>query len=116
MSRRPGGVFFFFFNDTATTEIYTLSLHDALPILVFSMLSMYCFYTWAPLESFVPGLPGFLDRKSTRLNSSHLVISYAVFCLKKKKNPQSHSSPSQTRTDIHHSDDTAFSRYLVASS
>src|SRR2546426_10748854 len=60
MSRRPGGVFFFFFNDTATTEIYTLSLHDALPILVFSMLSMYCFYTWAPLESFVPGLPGFL--------------------------------------------------------
>src|SRR2546426_10696651 len=88
--------YFFFFNDTATTEIYTLSLHDALPI-------------------YVPGArngrrrqPGpesgdqnlddrygatgdehrlgtVRDRKSTRLNSSHLVISYAVFCLKKKK-------------------------------
>src|SRR3712207_7465302 len=89
---------FFFFNDTATTEIYTLSLHDALPI--------------------CPHLPGrgrdrrhrlgdrrllrrrprchddvragclaeVRDRKSTRLNSSHANISYAVFCLKKKKN------------------------------
>src|SRR6267143_5024589 len=80
---------FFFFNDTATTEIYSLSLHDALPI-----------WMWpAPASG-----PGFCqrpsatgrcrrkpragpqpDRKSTRLNSSHSSISYAVFCLKKKK-------------------------------
>src|SRR2546427_8837500 len=78
---------FFFFNDTATTEIYTLSLHDALPI---STLM-------APPRAAQPagrlaggsrtqsnaGQPE--DRKSTRLNSSHSQISYAVFCLKKKK-------------------------------
>src|SRR5256885_298867 len=72
----------FFFNDTPPTEIYTLPLHDALPICARQ-----------PVE--VPRLPGNAhwlpsawrarDRKSTRLNSSHLVISYAVFCLKKKK-------------------------------
>src|ERR1039457_7504750 len=66
----------FFFNDTATTEIYTLSLHDALPI------------SWAVFRS-PQGFPWRrcfeIDRKSTRLNSSHLVISYAVFCLKKKR-------------------------------
>src|SRR5258708_8497831 len=88
-------LFFFFFNDTATTEIYTLSLHDALPI-------------WGPLRMLGSGSsevgregPGKQrrirlardlsggrtngDRKSTRLNSSHQIISYAVFCLKKKK-------------------------------
>src|SRR5690348_18068489 len=72
---------FFFFNDTATTEIYTLSLHDALPICttarsradVTAMTSAW--YPAARSE----------DRKSTRLNSSHPSISYAVFCLKKKK-------------------------------
>src|SRR5437667_6688500 len=72
---------FFFFNDTATTEIYTLSLHDALPI------SESCSRDQAMRD------PGWLsalgwdlgDRKSTRLNSSHITISYAVFCLKKKK-------------------------------
>src|SRR2546430_11508708 len=90
--------FFFFFNDTATTEIYTLSLHDALPI-------------WRQLR--IRGLPPrpkgeactrivyvidrlgaggaqrhlLRDRKSTRLNSSHSQISYAVFCLKKKRHP-----------------------------
>src|SRR5256885_16293400 len=94
---------FFFFNDTATTEIYTLSLHDALPI---------CERDAACRPdrggTAVVGARGFLeqpigvqlhgidrgaglgqrgDRKSTRLNSSHLVISYAVFCLKKKKLP-----------------------------
>src|SRR5256885_4483667 len=99
----------FFFNDTATTEIYTLSLHDALPI--------------------SPGVPGSArpadrggeqrgrgrtrqgqplrsrrDRKSTRLNSSHLVISYAVFCLKKKKElrliePRSQSSLWRLQSD-----------------
>src|SRR5258705_8739482 len=91
----PPLISFFFFNDTATPEIYTLSLHDALPI--------------SPtVIRYTPGLPimdnvrlngsasaqlsrtltmiGRPDRKSTRLNSSHLGISYAVFCLKKKKN------------------------------
>src|SRR5258705_7085056 len=90
---------FFFFNDTATTEIYTLSLHDALPI------------SWVPngrtlmadtqtselrfagpqadacgtVAGLAPDKFYKRDRKSTRLNSSHLGISYAVFCLKKKK-------------------------------
>src|SRR5256885_6437796 len=68
---------FFFFNDTATTEIYTLSLHDALPI------SARCWSGGCPTRSGCRCRPR--DRKSTRLNSSHLVISYAVFCLKKKK-------------------------------
>src|SRR5688572_31630607 len=74
----------FFFNDTATTEIYTLYLHDALPIYFLeadahdvppaqgvSLLQEHIFQVLA-------------DRKSTRLNSSHSQISYAVFCLKKK--------------------------------
>src|SRR5476649_2674485 len=69
--------FFFFFNDTATTEIYTLSLHDALPISFVARCDLQAhggnFYCDKR------------DRKSTRLNSSHTVISYAVFCLKKKK-------------------------------
>src|SRR5215475_15720659 len=69
---------FFFFNDTATTEIYTLSLHDALPILRPSHPSL----RWGRWDQSC--LPQ--DRKSTRLNSSHVKISYAVFCLKKKKN------------------------------
>src|SRR2546430_4390416 len=92
-------ILIFFFNDTATTEIYTLSLHDALPI-------SHDFVTDADraaealiattLTSGVPGVHGrgrralprrfpALDRKSTRLNSSHSQISYAVFCFKKKK-------------------------------
>src|SRR6266700_4664894 len=70
--------FFFFFNDTATTEIYTLSLHDALPI--FSNIGR-----WSKARDNQDNLPGCADRKSTRLNSSHVKISYAVFCLKKKK-------------------------------
>src|SRR5256885_5472974 len=90
---------FFFFNDTATTEIYTLSLHDALPIsretLALTIVSR-CTSTLREARSPIVGwgaggalcaeAPGVLarDRKSTRLNSSHLVISYAVFCLKKK--------------------------------
>src|SRR5215204_2082618 len=73
--------FFFFFNDTATTEIYTLSLHDALPILPPPAPSAA-----SPKQRRRWSLR--LDRKSTRLNSSHTVISYAVFCLKKKKDPQ----------------------------
>src|SRR3989442_15093886 len=84
---------FFFFNDTATTEIYTLSLHDALPIslswhrhrntgteparlLAITDTPLVSAFGLARLEE---------DRKSTRLNSSHVRISYAVFCLKKKK-------------------------------
>src|SRR2546422_6031557 len=75
---------FFFFNDTATTEIYTLSLHDALPISVGRTRgatgvggAARCSAPLARMDS--------PDRKSTRLNSSHGYISYAVFCLKKKK-------------------------------
>src|SRR2546429_9921116 len=96
---RVSSSFFFFFNDTATTEIYTLSLHDALPI----------------CPAVAPRRPGggrvlgpdqaarrrhrrrpacHPDRKSTRLNSSHGYISYAVFCLKKKKN-----KPNSTRSN-----------------
>src|SRR2546429_6615184 len=97
-------LFFFFFNDTATTEIYTLSLHDALPISI-----------TRPLDNLVAGVKALaggdftysitprgstelvelstsLDRKSTRLNSSHGYISYAVFCLKKKKNTHSRAA------------------------
>src|SRR6266446_9381996 len=74
---------FFFFNDTATTEIYTLSLHDALPIFKSDNAGSN-----ATFSGTFTDLTGFEDRKSTRLNSSHLVISYAVFCLK-KNNDQS---------------------------
>src|SRR2546422_7044374 len=95
-------LFFFFFNDTATTEIYTLSLHDALPISV-SALPVAAY--WVAIEMFCANtILGSTasqrcrassrescsrrtsDRKSTRLNSSHGYISYAVFCLKKKTN------------------------------
>src|SRR2546429_6485929 len=85
---------FFFFNDTATTEIYTLSLHDALPIYPFRPAMLIALiagtaivYLGGTLLGSSPDynrLPG-PDRKSTRLNSSHGYISYAVFCLKKKK-------------------------------
>src|SRR5256885_9542576 len=76
------GRFFFFFNDTATTEIYTLSLHDALPICPETTRWQYTHGVPDPTMVSPDGQN--LDRKSTRLNSSHLVISYAVFCLKKK--------------------------------
>src|SRR5437870_12864002 len=77
-------LFIFFFNATAPPEIYTLSLHDALPISRCSPSSWRRAY-W-PRASCSPPR----DRKSTRLNSSHVAISYAVFCLKKKK--KQHSS------------------------
>src|SRR5947209_18294848 len=73
-------LFFFFFNDTATTEIYTLSLHDALPI-----SKRECTGETNAPEVFSASPRHKADRKSTRLNSSHANISYAVFCLKKKK-------------------------------
>src|SRR2546427_6646002 len=80
---------FFFFNDTATTEIYTLSLHDALPI--FSRRSRREISLWKTgdkhKERKEEQKERKADRKSTRLNSSHSQISYAVFCLKKKKRP-----------------------------
>src|SRR3712207_7830370 len=96
---------FFFFNDTATTEIYTLSLHDALPIslwldgtlddlwsrvmlrskVISSRLyePLWCLREYIPRGKCQDKMSR--DRKSTRLNSSHANISYAVFCLKKKK-------------------------------
>src|SRR5438132_8108270 len=76
---------FFFFNDTATTEIYTLSLHDALPIFAPRGRDRAVYQRGVRLRAAVGRLQH-RDRKSTRLNSSHTVISYAVFCLKKKKN------------------------------
>src|SRR3712207_7949588 len=93
----------FFFNDTATTEIYTLSLHDALPILIFApgydedalevlqqkknirILDNQERRDWPVSDHDIKRV----DRKSTRLNSSHANISYAVFCLKKKKRTSS---------------------------
>src|SRR5256885_10907545 len=113
MKQRSSLCPFFFFNDTATTEIYTLSLHDALPISEVSRnlqhinygrcscsligvvnisqqrKSKLFFHLGQHLHAFVEAgaIIIFQDRKSTRLNSSHLVISYAVFCLKKKTRP-----------------------------
>src|SRR5260221_4814082 len=86
-------VIFFFFNDTATTEIYTLSLHDALPISTIASMpgsiispshsASACARNSGAASA--AAMTAWADRKSTRLNSSHTVISYAVFCLKKKK-------------------------------
>src|SRR5438132_9937485 len=84
---------FFFFNDTAPSEFYTLSLHDALPICIPDRRSRRpggpAASTWRR-SSTGRRRPADLDRKSTRLNSSHTVISYAVFCLKKKKRPSTY--------------------------
>src|SRR5256885_10401941 len=111
----PCLVIFFFFNDTATTEIYTLSLHDALPI-SWCDTSKRRWHSWAdPARARSPNLRSRVrrargtreDRKSTRLNSSHLVISYAVFCLKKKKKTTpttpyaTTTRPSMTRLEPH---------------
>src|SRR5206468_12774461 len=98
-------IFFFFFTDTPPTQIYTLSLHDALPIsrrrrrnLVCAQLSIdrSAYGPFARHQSIRRRSAGWhrkyswrrIDRKSTRLNSSHDQISYAVFCLKKKKKDQ----------------------------
>src|SRR3712207_9063966 len=102
MALRTAYSCFFFFNDTATTEIYTLSLHDALPICVHASILVRDPVGLVDVLGLLSGrdaeqpvrrvdLPAMLgvvdrqDRKSTRLNSSHANISYAVFCLKKKK-------------------------------
>src|SRR5438309_5880515 len=93
-------LFSFFFNDTAPTEIYTLSLHDALPILGDSRLAVRCHrgtgscgdHRRCPRPGGRAARCRHGDRKSTRLNSSHSSISYAVFCLKKKKNIKKHTT------------------------
>src|SRR5258707_11020906 len=90
--------FLFFFNDTATTEIYTLSLHDALPIsdlLLVAAAQITHHFGQAAGSHRKCG-----DRKSTRLNSSHANISYAVFCLKKKKRQRSGLQVCQNHTAI----------------
>src|SRR5438445_1800591 len=105
---------FFFFNDTATTEIYTLSLHDALPIWHSGGVERRVDAVTDPMRPILANgrghhgltLPGQFvtmlrakDRKSTRLNSSHANISYAVFCLKKKKK-KNNNYMSQPDTEI----------------
>src|SRR5256885_12660500 len=86
MLTKRAGSYFFFFNDTATTEIYTLSLHDALPIShLLRRAGAQDGHPWQCHGTDQYRRRHRQDRKSTRLNSSHLVISYAVFCLKKKK-------------------------------
>src|SRR6266480_2389064 len=80
--------FYFFFNDTATTEIYTLSLHDALPISSRARPARRRSPWRRRRAGPARAHRGARDRKSTRLNSSHMSISYAVFCLKKKKKQQ----------------------------
>src|SRR5436309_5603987 len=97
-------VFLFFFNDPATTEIYTLSLHDALPIKTKDAERIDVWPSRLALGEPMPTIPlslddGLLDRKSTRLNSSHVKNSYAVFCLKKKKH--TYRRPSRHRRSQH---------------
>src|SRR5690554_7139944 len=89
---------FFFFNDTATTEIYTLSLHDALPISVPRVEERSMLPPWRR-QSARLSVTRSRDRKSTRLNSSHVRISYAVFCLKKKKNKNTNHDTGWTTKD-----------------
>src|SRR5436305_9859911 len=107
---------FFFFNATSTTEIYTLSLHDALPI--FGLLAagrgIHTIIAEAGGQDRLPTLFGLDssragveteergDRKSTRLNSSHVRISYAVFCLKKKKKKKKSTTPQPDHKKIDH--------------
>src|SRR5437867_7451934 len=95
---RISQAFFFFFIAPATSEIYTLSLHDALPISEDAKdrltLARFLLKQARPLESAAV----FRDRKSTRLNSSHRTISYAVFCLKKKKKPDPLPRKTTTRS------------------
>src|SRR5699024_12080889 len=110
---RPSRFSFFFFKYPAPTEIYTLSLHDALPILrlastgavrrflahnkaEFDPRKYLAVSTQAMKEICIARYEAFGDRKSTRLNSSHVSISYAVFCLKKKKINKSRYERSET--------------------
>src|SRR3712207_6916124 len=107
-------MYYFFFNDTATTEIYTLSLHDALPICLVLVevdalgagderrdlvvhqvpgVGVEHRVAHEDVDALVPDERAEVDRKSTRLNSSHANISYAVFCLKKKTRSPSRCAP-----------------------
>src|SRR5438445_6988671 len=103
--RSPSHFFFcllsFFFNDPATSEIYTLSLHDALPI---SRHDARRAERIARIRHLQPGHVALeRDRKSTRLNSSHANISYAVFCLKKKKKKKNRTHIKKfTEEQYHH--------------
>src|SRR5262245_65153256 len=101
---------FFFLNATPPTEIYTLSLHDALPIS--RTLEPLATIDRPATVGHVAISPDARDRKSTRLNSSHLGISYAVFCLKKKNmttvSGKTINSMNST-TDRHHSDNMTYS-------
>src|SRR5688500_19652637 len=104
-----------FFHLPATPEIHPLPLHDALPICDDAALKQWLELTEAYGFCIVTGTPATpeatqsrcrsrRDRKSTRLNSSHLVISYAVFCLKKKKRsrkPTDHPSSSKFTASMH---------------
>src|SRR2546429_3748110 len=99
---------FFFFNDTATTEIYTLSLHDALPISFYRAAEKEIGDIQAGNEQEQRNRSRQnkqcctqIDRKSTRLNSSHGYISYAVFCLKKKKHAQGRQDRHHAPSDPH---------------
>src|SRR5258708_30414307 len=93
---------FFFFNDTATTEIYTLSLHDALPISRSPENGRSTAGSRTSPTSSSRSRRS--DRKSTRLNSSHQIISYAVFCLKKKKTNKTNNKLKVTSHFFHPSD------------
>src|SRR6266567_8127724 len=92
--------FFFFFNDTATTEIYTLSLHDALPICEVLRSLRGPSRGTDTVEGRGRRAQDLPDRKSTRLNSSHSQISYAVFCLKKKKKIKESINIEKNKIDI----------------
>src|SRR5207253_10597821 len=110
--RRPRYLLFFF-RDTATSEIYTLSLHDALPILRLQRLGPRgeCLVLLRYRDLVTPDREPDReaehrherhrgeeqDRKSTRLNSSHVAISYAVFCLKKKNQHKKQTTPAQAQ-------------------
>src|ERR1035441_10734474 len=97
--------FFFFFTDTATTEIYTLPLHDALPIYRNNGEQSLKLSDGAP-QTLIEAQNVGLDRKSTRLNSSHLGTSYAALCLKKRNTRQFQRTvvggrPTHCHTDTH---------------
>src|SRR5690625_6748833 len=114
MLLHPSLLALFFLHATATTEIYTLSLHDALPIYVvarmiygfrISVLFGLALTFFSSIIGVAAGaVQGYFggDRKSTRLNSSHVAISYAVFCLKKKKNKHiiSHQHIKGDKSDV----------------
>src|SRR5437867_10381716 len=92
---------FFFFTYPAPTEIYTLSLHDALPIST-SVIRCISPLTVHILHMGQPICRMWTDRKSTRLNSSHRTISYAVFCLKKKKKKKKQYKKKTNKTNKEH--------------